>query len=87
MVRQFSAHDNDYLIWPHYDVIEAPVLCLRGAESDLVLPEVTQQMQQRGPGAAGLLKVVEIQGCGHAPALNVPEQLQLIEGFIRGAGR
>jgi len=40
----------------------------------------------RGPGAAGLLKVVEIQGCGHAPALNVPEQLELIEGFIRAAG-
>ena len=87
MVRQFSAHDNDYLIWPHYDVIEVPVLCLRGAESDLVLPEVTQQMQQRGPGVSGLLKVVEIQGCGHAPALNVPEQLELIEGFIRAAGR
>jgi len=47
---------------------------------------VTQQMQQRGPGAAGLLEVVEIQGCGHAPALNVPEQLELIEGFIRAAG-
>ena len=87
MVRQFSAHDDDYLIWPHYDVIEVPVLCLRGAESDLVLPEVTQQMQQRGPGAAGLLKVIEIQGCGHAPALNVPEQLDLVEGFIRAAGR
>jgi pimeloyl-ACP methyl ester carboxylesterase len=87
MVRQFSAHDNDYLVWPHYDVIEVPVLCLRGAESDLVLPEVTQQMQQRGPGVSGLLKVVEIQGCGHAPALNVPEQLELIEGFIRAAGR
>ena len=87
MVRQFSAHDDDYLIWPHYDVIEVPVLCLRGAESDLVLPEVTQEMQQRGPGAAGLLKVIEIQGCGHAPALNVPEQLDLVEGFIRAAGR
>jgi len=33
-----------------------------------------------------LLKVVEIQGCGHAPALNVPEQLDLVEGFIRNAG-
>ena len=63
------------------------VLCLRGAESDLVLPEVVQAMRQRGPGAAGRLEVVEIQGCGHAPALNVPEQLECIEGFIRAAGR
>ncbi|MDH6594162.1 pimeloyl-ACP methyl ester carboxylesterase [Variovorax sp. TBS-050B] len=87
MVRQFSAHDDDYLIWPHYDAIDVPVLCLRGAESDLVLPAVTARMQQRGPGAAGLLKVVEIEGCGHAPALNVPEQLELVEGFIRAARR
>lgn len=87
MVRQFTAHDNDYLIWPHYDAIEVPVLCLRGAESDLVLPEVTERMHRRGPGAAGLLKVVEIEGCGHAPALNVPAQLELVEGFIRAAIR
>jgi pimeloyl-ACP methyl ester carboxylesterase len=87
MVRQFSAHDNDYLIWPHYDVIDVPVLCLRGAESDLVLPGVVEEMQRRGPGAAGQLQVIEIQGCGHAPALNVPEQLEPIEGFIRAAIR
>jgi pimeloyl-ACP methyl ester carboxylesterase len=87
MVQQFSAHDNDYLIWPHYDLIDVPVLCLRGAESDLVLPEAVEEMRRRGPGAAGLLQVIEIQGCGHAPALNVPEQLEPIEGFIRAAGR
>ncbi|MDP9993399.1 pimeloyl-ACP methyl ester carboxylesterase [Variovorax boronicumulans] len=87
MVKQFSAHDNDYLIWPHYDVIEVPVLCLRGAESDLVLPEVVEEMRRRGPGAEGRLRVIEIRGCGHAPALNVPEQLEPIEGFIRAAGR
>jgi pimeloyl-ACP methyl ester carboxylesterase len=86
MVRQFSAHDNDYLIWPHYDAIEVPVLCLRGAESDLVLPEVIARMQGRGPGAAGRLQVIEVPACGHAPALNVLEQLQPIEGFIRAAG-
>ncbi len=50
-------------------------------------PEVVEAMRHRGPGAAGRLEVVEIQGCGHAPALNVPEQLECIEGFIRAAGR
>ena len=39
MVRQFIAHPDDYLLWPHYDAIDVPVLCLRGAESDLVLPD------------------------------------------------
>ncbi len=82
MVQQFISHPDDYLIWDHYDAITIPVLCLRGAESDLVLRETTQQMLQRGPGALGLTQVVEIEGCGHAPALNVPEQLALVAGFI-----
>ena len=84
MVQQFISHPNDYLIWNHYDAITIPVLCLRGAESDLVLRETTQEMMQRGPGVLGLAQVAEIEGCGHAPALNVPEQLALVAGFLDG---
>jgi len=86
MVRQFERPEDDYLIWPHYDAIEAPVLCLRGADSDLVLPEAVEAMRTRGPGAAGRLQVIEVADCGHAPALNVPAQLAPIEAFIRAAG-
>lgn len=82
MVEQFISHPNDYLIWDHYDAITAPVLCLRGMESDLLLPHTLQAMQTRGPGAAGRLQVMEVAGCGHAPALNVPEQLDRITRFI-----
>jgi pimeloyl-ACP methyl ester carboxylesterase len=82
MVLQFIDHPNDYELWPHYDAIEAPVLCLRGADSDLVLRETTQEMLRRGPGLRGLARVVEVPGCGHAPALNVPDQLALVAGFI-----
>lgn len=82
MVQQFISHPNDYLIWDHYDQITIPVLCLRGAESDLVLPGTTQAMLRSGPGALGLLAVVEIEGCGHAPALNVPQQLALVAEFV-----
>jgi pimeloyl-ACP methyl ester carboxylesterase len=85
MVRQFIAHPQDYLLWPHYDAIEVPVLCLRGAESDLVLPPTLDEMRRRGPGAAGHLQVIEVPGCGHAPALNVPSHLDPIEAFIRAA--
>ena len=85
MVRQFTAHEDDYLIWPHYDAIDVPVLVLRGAESDLVLPSAIDAMRRRGPGAAGLLQVIEVPGCGHAPALNVPAQLQPVEAFIRSS--
>jgi pimeloyl-ACP methyl ester carboxylesterase len=82
MVRQFIDHPNDYDIWDHYDAIEVPVLCLRGAESDLVLPDTVEEMLRRGPGLRGLTRVVEVPGCGHAPALNVPAQLDLVASFI-----
>ena len=83
MVQQFTHHTNDYLIWEHYDALDIPVLCLRGAESDLVLPDTVAAMHQRGPGARGLLQVIEVPGCGHAPALNVPEQLAWVAGFLQ----
>jgi pimeloyl-ACP methyl ester carboxylesterase len=82
MVRQFIDHPNDYDLWAHYDLLRIPVLMLRGAESDLVLRDATEEMMTRGPGALGLVRVVEVPGCGHAPALNVPDQLQLVRGFI-----
>jgi pimeloyl-ACP methyl ester carboxylesterase len=85
MVQQFISHPNDYSVWDHYDALQIPVLCLRGAESDLVLPATTAEMARRGPGAAGQLQVVEIAGCGHAPALNVPAQWDLIASFVGSA--
>ena len=35
---------------------------------------------KRGPRAV----VVTIPGCGHAPALNVPDQVALVERFLNG---
>ncbi len=79
MVQQFTHHADDCLIWKHYDALDIPVLCLRGVDSDLVLRETTAEMLTRGPGALGLVRVVEVPGCGHAPALNVPEHFALVE--------
>jgi len=50
-----------------------------------VLRETTDEMLRRGPGAKGLAQVLEIAGCGHAPALNVPDQLELVSTFIDAA--
>jgi pimeloyl-ACP methyl ester carboxylesterase len=80
MVLQFTHYPNDYDQWEAYDAISVPTLCLRGESSDLLLPEVAEEMRRRGPRAV----VVTIPGCGHAPALNVPEQLQLVERFLNG---
>jgi pimeloyl-ACP methyl ester carboxylesterase len=82
IVRQFQHDRDEYLIWDAYDALTIPVLCLRGAESDLVLAETVERMKHRGPRA----RVVEIAGCGHAPALNTPGQLELIEQFLSEPG-
>ncbi len=82
MVGQFVHYPDDYLIWHHYDALEVPVLLLRGADSDLVLRETTDEMSRRGPGQRGQLQIIEVAGCGHAPALNVPEQLERVSEFI-----
>lgn len=80
IVRQLTAHPRDYEQWPFWDKITAPALVLRGADSDLLLPDVAREMSNRGPKA----KIVEIPGCGHAPALNVESQLGLIRDFLAG---
>jgi pimeloyl-ACP methyl ester carboxylesterase len=80
MVQQFVTRPDDYERWTEWDTLDIPVLCLRGETSDLLLPETTEQMRRRGPRAV----VVEIAGCGHAPALNTPEQFALIERFLAG---
>lgn len=78
MVRQFIMHPNDYERWQEYDALDMPTLVLRGETSDLLLPETAQAMTQRGPRA----QLAVIPGCGHAPALNVPEQIELVRNFL-----
>ncbi len=87
MVQQFTRQENDYLIWDHYDALALPVLCLRGERSDLVLRSATAEMQTRGPGARGQLEIMEVTGCGHAPALNVPEQYALVDQFLQSVSQ
>jgi len=82
MVRQFVTRPDDYELWDDWERLDIPVLCLRGAESDLVLQDTVPRMRERGPGARGLLQTIEVPGCGHAPALNVPQQLDWVTGFI-----
>ena len=82
MVRQFIAHPDDYDQWPAWDALPIPVLVLRGAHSDLLLPEVADAMRTRGPRAV----VVTLPHCGHAPALNTPEQYALVERFLAAPG-
>jgi pimeloyl-ACP methyl ester carboxylesterase len=78
MAQQFERYPNDYERWAEWDSLDIPVLCLRGESSDLLLAETADAMRQRGPRAV----VATIADCGHAPALNVPDQLALVERFL-----
>jgi pimeloyl-ACP methyl ester carboxylesterase len=78
IARQFFAHPRDFEQWDAYDALTMPTLVLRGVASDLLLADVAQAMTQRGPRA----KVVEIPGCGHAPALNVASQIDIVRRFL-----
>jgi len=61
-----------------YDAVTAPTLLLRGAESDLLAPDIAEEMTRRGPRC----RLEVIAGCGHAPALNTQTQYALIEAFL-----
>jgi len=82
--RCFAAnHGADFEQWPAYDSLRIPTLVLRGADSDLLPPETAHEMTRRGPRA----QLVEIPGCGHAPALNVPEQIAVVAAFLAGESK
>ena len=53
---------------------------MRGAESDLLSAETARAMAQR-PG----VRLAEIPGCGHAPALMDPAQIALVSEFLSAA--
>jgi pimeloyl-ACP methyl ester carboxylesterase len=65
-------------LWRYWDAIRCPVLLLRGEYSDLLLESTAEEMARRGPRA----ELVEIPGCGHAPALLDPDQIALITEWM-----
>lgn len=73
---------EDVDLWPVWDAIACPTLVLRGAASDLLLPETAEEMKGRGPRA----EVIEIAGCGHAPALLDEDQIALVQDWLHRDG-
>ena len=69
---------DDVDMWGFWDAIRCPTLVVRGESSDLLLSEHAEEMTRRGPK----VELVEIAGCGHAPALMDPEQIALIRDWL-----
>ena len=74
-----GAEPVDMDLSPIWTRVTAPVLLLRGAESDLLSAETARAMAQR-PG----VQLAEIPGCGHAPALMDPAADRAGLGFPVG---
>lgn len=80
VMRVFARQADDLNYWAVWDGVACPTLILRGEASDVLLPEVAEEMTRRGGGAA----LVTVPGCGHAPMLNRPGQIAVLGHFLEG---
>ncbi|GAB5389463.1 MAG: alpha/beta hydrolase [Alphaproteobacteria bacterium] len=62
-------------LWTEFDRIQARMLVLRGAMSDLLPREVVDQMTRR---AKAPITAIEVPGAGHCPSLSTPGQMKLV---------
>lgn len=69
---------EDVDLFPIYRAVRCPTLLLRGAESDVLLPETAREMQNCGPEAT----LVEFEGIGHVPALMSEDQIGVVKDWL-----
>jgi pimeloyl-ACP methyl ester carboxylesterase len=74
----FEGELNDIDLSAQWDAVACPTLILRGAQSDILLPETAEAMTQRGPKP----KLVEFADIGHAPMLMTDEQVSVVREFL-----
>lgn len=67
--------------WQAFRSIAAPVLVIRGAESDILDPTTAAKMVAEHRRCS----LIEVPGVGHAPALSEPEAYGALERFLLGA--
>jgi pimeloyl-ACP methyl ester carboxylesterase len=76
IARSFQdAPDQDVDLWPIWEKVRCPVLVLRGAESDLLLPDTARRMAEKA-------ELVEITSVGHAPSLMVEDQIATVSAWL-----
>ena len=78
-MNQDLAQQGEAVLWAAYASIVAPILIVRGQESDLLSTVTVGQMLARNPRA----RSVEFAGVGHAPTFMVPDQIAAVVDFLR----
>jgi pimeloyl-ACP methyl ester carboxylesterase len=78
-VVEQSAADEAPDLWPLFDALtQLPVGLIRGANSDLLLPETASEMVRRHPG----LIFADVPDRGHVPFLDEPEAVGVIQTYL-----
>lgn len=67
-----------FKLWSDWQRISCPILIIYGAESDFVTPDLLDRMLEHQPDA----KVIKVDGVGHSPTLNTPEQIASIQALL-----
>lgn len=73
----FQGIDADVDLSSIWNAVTCPVLVVRGLESDLLTADGAQIMAEKQG-----VKLVEIPGVGHAPALMSEEQIAVVRDFL-----
>jgi len=68
-------------LWSIFEAIQCPMLVVRGAQSDLLLPDTLAEMVARGKQ----MSTVEIADVGHAPTFIDPAQVAIARNFFLGS--
>nr|BAG14380.1 putative intracellular 3-hydroxybutyrate-oligomer hydrolase [Ralstonia pickettii] len=65
-------------LWRAFEAIQAPLLVVRGAQSDLLLRDTVAEMEARGRQVSA----VEVPDVGHAPTFIDPAQIAVARAFF-----
>lgn len=77
IVEQF-AQDTPRDLWADWATIACPLMVIRGADSPLLGAGAVERMAEAQPRLVAL----EAPGCGHAPMLDRPEQVEPLRAFL-----
>jgi pimeloyl-ACP methyl ester carboxylesterase len=70
---------QDVALWELWKLLTCPILLLHGRESDLLSPEIIEEMQKQKPE----MEVIHFDKVGHAPALMDEIQIQSIKHWLK----
>ena len=77
--KRRQGEDAEFLdvdLWAVWSAIKVPVLAIRGAVSDLLLPETLERMKKEGS------ETYIVPDAGHAPALMDANSIAAIREFL-----